>query len=43
MKNHLWDPPNRISSWVAQFLFGQVSSISGLLQSPDRILSNSGK
>jgi hypothetical protein len=40
---HLWDPLDQISSWTAQFLFGQMGSISALSQSPAQILLNSNK
>jgi hypothetical protein len=43
VREHLWDLANRISGWVAQFLFVQVGSINGLSQSPARIISNSVK
>jgi len=37
------EKPNWITSWATQFLFGQISSISGFSQSHIQILSNSGK
>jgi hypothetical protein len=43
VSKHLWDPPDRISSWAAQLLFGQVGLINGHSQLPARIVSNSGK
>jgi hypothetical protein len=38
-----WNPSDRISSWVAQFLFGQVDPINSLSQLHVWILSNSNK
>jgi hypothetical protein len=32
VRYRLWDPLDRINGWAAQFLFGQVGSISGLSQ-----------
>jgi hypothetical protein len=43
VSEHLWYPPDRISSWAAQLLFGQVGLINAHSQLPARILSNSGK
>jgi len=43
VSKHLWDSPDRISSWVAQLLFGQVDLINAHSQLTARILSNSGK
>jgi len=43
MRDHLWDSLNRISGWVAQFLFCQVNSISDLSQLSTRIFLNLDK
>jgi hypothetical protein len=37
VRYYLWNPPDRISGWVIQFLFGQVGLISGLSQSPKNL------
>jgi len=42
MRDHLWNSPDQISAWAAQFLFGQ-GLISALLQSLVQILSYSDK
>jgi hypothetical protein len=28
VRDHVWDPPYRISGWTVQFLFGQVDPIN---------------
>jgi len=43
VSKHLWDPPDQISSWAAQLLFGQVGLVNAHSQLPVRILSNSDK
>jgi hypothetical protein len=34
VSKHLWDPPDQISSWAAQLLFGQVGLINAHSQLP---------
>jgi len=30
VRDHVWNPPNQISGWTIQFLFGHLNLISGL-------------
>jgi hypothetical protein len=43
VSKHLWDSPDRISSWATQLLFGQVGLINAHSQLSARIVSNSDK